>query len=142
LLARDQPGAMEMVAHSFKRETLAGLATVVTEATTADAAKINAKRYRITEDRRETLRATGAQGWHPRQGPPSVRDLQNIVRSSATRRRSVVDSVPTPRPSGPSRRITTQDHEGDQPPDRPFDVGVAAGVLQKGHAPCVLVGRV
>jgi hypothetical protein len=73
-----------MLAHGFKRETLAGvvlagLATVVTEATTADAAKINAKRYRITEDRRETLRATGAQGWHPRQGPRSVRDLQNIV---------------------------------------------------------------
>jgi hypothetical protein len=121
----------------------AGLATVVTEATTADAAKINAKRYRITEDRRETLRATGAQGWHPRQGPRSVRDLQNIVYD--LRQRGVaLWSIPCRRRGrqGPARRITTQDHEGDQPPDRPFDVGVAAGVLQKGHAPCVLVGRV
>ena len=66
LLASDQHGATEalMLAHCFKRETLAGLvqaglATVVTETMRAGAATIKVERYRVTDDGRDALAAEG-----------------------------------------------------------------------------------
>jgi len=66
LLASDQHGATEalMLAHGFKRETLAGLvqaglATVVTETMRAGAATIKVERYRVTDDGRDALAAEG-----------------------------------------------------------------------------------
>jgi len=53
-----------MLAHCFKRETLAGLvqaglATVVTETMRAGAATIKVERYRVTDDGRDALAAEG-----------------------------------------------------------------------------------
>ena len=66
LLASDQHEATEalMLAHGFKRETLAGLvqaglATVVTETMRAGAATIKVERYRVTDDGRDALAAEG-----------------------------------------------------------------------------------
>ena len=66
LPASDQHRATEalMLAHGFKRETLAGLvqaglATVVTETMRAGAATIKVERYRVTDDGRDALAAEG-----------------------------------------------------------------------------------
>jgi len=66
LLAGDAHGATEalMLVHGFRRETLAGLvlaglATVVTDRMKAGTATVKVERYRITQDRRDTLAAEG-----------------------------------------------------------------------------------
>jgi hypothetical protein len=66
LLAGNEHGVNEalMLAHGFRRDmlaglVLAGLATITTETMRAGAAPMRVERYRITDDGRTALAATG-----------------------------------------------------------------------------------